>query len=332
MNTAANKTELLGSGLEMHMASDLSQAGNPKNTFIVSYGDQRCESDIHIPTLIFGTSHIIESWQGMFERLPIKDTDWDFYHNEQYLIAAIPTQLHLNLPIDRATEVAYSELFKQIEALGYPYLLRTWNYLPQITHAVKREQNNYQLFCSGRSRAYKNSNHEHDYPAATVVGTQQEGLHIYFIAGKTLGSGIENPQQVSAFHYPAEYSEDRPLFSRALYHRNNSQEIFFVSGTASIKGHQTLHKDDVIRQLEVCLDNISHLIDTCVSDEKMNKISTAEMTQLKVYIKHANDFDHVKSYLENNLDDTRHIYYLQSDLCRDDLLVEIEALTIQTIK
>ena len=330
MNTAANKTRLLGSELTMQMASQPGQIVGLNNTFVVNYGDET-PSATNVPTRTFDAPQVIECWQGMFEGSHEQNSDWVFYHNDQYLIAAVPHQGLADLPIDKATELAYTQIFKHIEAMGYPYLLRTWNYIPHITKVTTNGQNNYQLFCSGRTRAYDNSSHKHDYPAATVAGTQQEGVYIYFIASKTLGKGVENPQQISAFHYPIEYSEDPPLFSRALLHRNDVQEILFVSGTASITGHSTLHEGDVIRQLDVCLDNIRHLIDTAVSSQQMNKLDVADMTQLKVYVKHASDFNAVQTYLDNVLGLNAATCYIQGDLCRDNLLVEIEALAIQAI-
>ena len=55
--------------------------------------------------------------------------------------------------LQSATELAYSEIFAVLEALGIPHLLRVWNYLPDInaeTHGSER----YWQFNSARQDAF----------------------------------------------------------------------------------------------------------------------------------------------------------------------------------
>lgn len=315
----------------MHMACELTPNVDLRNTFAVSYGIQALPAIDNIPTPTFSGTRLVELWQGMFDKTHQDGADWNIYHNDQYLIASVPKQILSNNSIDIATEIAYSQIFKLTKSMDFPYLLRTWNYIPNITEVSVDESNHYQLFCSGRTRAYDLFPREHVYPAATVVGTQQEGINIFFIASKSPGLGLENPQQISAFHYPEEYSKDPPLFSRAVIHRNDSQEIIFVSGTASILGHSTLHAGSVIKQLDVCLDNIRQLLITAAQKDQFQNIAITDMTQLKVYIKHSADFIPVREHLENVLGDCSAVCYVQGDLCRDNLLVEIEALAIKPL-
>ena len=315
----------------MQMANELMADVDLRQTFAVSYGTQALPAIENIPAPAFGHARLVEFWQGMFDKIQVKNSDWNIYHNDQYLIAAVPKHLASNTSIDKATEIAYTDIFKLTESMGFPYLLRTWNYIPDITDALSDQSNNYQLFCSGRTRAYEVFSREHVYPAATVVGTQQQGINIYFIASKSPGLGVENPQQISAFNYPQEYSKDPPLFSRAVIHRNETQEIIFISGTASILGHSTLHEGDVIRQLDVCLDNIHQLLMAATQSNQFKRISLNDMTQLKVYIKNPEDFTCVRDHLDDVLDECSAVCYIQGDLCRNNLLVEIEALSIQSL-
>ena len=126
-------------------------------------------------------------------------------------------------------------------------------------------------------------------------------------------------------------AKDPPLFSRAVIHRNDFQEIIFISGTASILGHSTQHEDDVLKQLDVCLDNIRHLIATAVTENHFSNIDLTDLTQLKVYIRNPEDFTKVRNHLISILGDVATTCFIQGDLCRDNLLVEIEALAIQAI-
>lgn len=317
------------SSLDVKVSTDMRQDELQDAVFAVRFSCKPPDFDIatlvNIPTPSLFSAQIFEQWQGF---IITQSGDWQLFQNQQYLIAVVPAQGLTDLTIEQATETAYSQLFTQMENCGYPYLLRTWNYFPHITNE-QQGHNNYQLFCSGRARAYQShALPEQSYPAATVVGTQQAGLFVYFIAAKKAGIGVENPQQISAFHYPSAYSESPPLFSRALLHRNAQQEIFFISGTASITGHSTRHEDNAERQLHVCLENIRHLMITAANNHQLRSTQLSDLTQLKVYIKHKQDFAAVYAYLQKVFTSDTDIFYLQGDMCRSDLLVEIEALAI----
>lgn len=302
------------------------------NGFSVRYSSEPKESIIDSITNITMTSlqapQTFEVWQGVQGHNSTLN-DWQIYQNDQYLIASVPHTLLQHLPIDDATEKAYSMIIEQLEQWGYPYLIRTWNFFPEITSNSFGASNNYQLFCSGRTRAYAaHSLVSQPYPAATVIGSQQQDLHIHFIASKTSGIGIENTKQVSAFEYPSSYSEDPPLFSRALLHQNDSQQILFISGTASITGHNTQFEGDINRQTEVCLDNIQHLLNTAIHEYKFTNVSLSNFSQLKVFIKHPEHLDTIQTHLQGLIGIQTPIVYLQGDMCRSDLLIEIEALAI----
>ncbi len=332
MNIAAITNGPVGESLNIEINTDINNQLH--NAFAVRYSANPAENIIldlaNVTAECLESPQIFETWHGV--STSASSGAWRIFSNDQYLLASVPSSLLDNLPIDQATEKAYTLVFQQMDTWGYPFLLRTWNFFPDITGMSFGNTNNYQQFCSGRARAYANhSLKTQSYPAATVVGTQQQGLQIYFIAAKLHGIGIENTQQISAFEYPTIYSEDPPLFSRALLHRNQSQQILFVSGTASITGHNTQHEDDVNRQIEVCLNNIEHLLSTAIAEHQFSSISLQDFSQFKVYIKHPDNINTVRTHLQQLLGPSAPIYYLQGDMCRSDLLVEIEALAITQV-
>ena len=331
MNTVATTKGPVGEALGIKVNTEINQELH--HPFSVRYSAQPADNIIHdlpnIPTASLDSAQIFETWHGVNVSPSNKPGGWKFYHNDQYLMAAVPISLVEGLAIDQATEQAYSLLFEQMRSWGYPYLIRTWNFFPEITGDGYGYTNNYQQFCTGRAKAYEKIRPQpQSYPAATVIGTQHNGLYIYFIAAKKSGIGIENSQQVSAFEYPTSYSEDPPLFSRALLHRNDSQEILFVSGTASITGHSTQFEGDINRQTEVCIDNIEHLISTAINDHQFSKVSLKDFSQIKIYLKNTVDINTVRTHIQQILGLSSPVYYLQGDMCRSDLLVEIEGLVI----
>lgn len=303
-----------------------------KTAFVVDYADAVTLKDspasITIPLVTLNTENLVEHWTGAFSRMATDDDMVQVYANEHYLFAAAPIALVNSNTLEHATQVAYSEIFTQIKALGYPHLIRTWNFFPDI-HTQNNETNNYKLFCSGRTQAYTKSDiATSPYPAATVIGSQQPGLYIYYIASKHAGIGIENSQQVSAFEYPSTYSVDPPLFSRALLHKTGQQDILFISGTASITGHQTQHMGNIEKQLALCVSNIEHLLFTASEHHHFVRTSFCACDQIKVYIKEASHLAIVKLLLQDYVQLGANIHYLHGDMCRDDLLIEIEALVI----
>ena len=317
------------------MNSEINQGLNLNNTFLARFSEQYAENIIHdmlsIPVAPLEHEQLIEQWLGVDISHSADIKDWPYYYNDQYLIAAVPAALLDDSQIDQATEDAYSLLFEKISEWGYPYLIRTWNFFPNITSG-QGAYDNYQLFCSGRARAYEKAAIQPiTYPAATVIGTLQPGLFIYFIASKSNGVGIENSQQVSAFNYPREYSQDPPLFSRALLHRNRQQEILFISGTASITGHSTQYAHDVNRQIEVCIGNIENLLSTAIAEHGFSSSTLQECANIKVYLRHANDLDTIRTHIRLYLGPAVPVYFLHGEMCRPDLLVEIEALIINDL-
>jgi len=307
----------------------LSTSGSDEQPSLrLCYGNQPSTSNaLSIPLLSLPAGNFCDQWQGLVP-LSLEKTA-SVFHNDDYLLAIIS---NTDLPTDdmrAASYTGYASIFKLMEKHGYRQLLRTWNYFPNITTGDQPDA--YQQFCSGRNQAYQEyvSNcSASEYPAATVIGHHATGFQLYFIAAKQAGISIENPRQVSAFNYPASYSKDAPLFARALLHKNAVQQILFISGTASITGHETRHPEQALAQLQECLCNVEQLLINA-TQSGFPETCLENMTQLKVYIKHAEDYLELRAALATRLGSLEHVQFFHADMCRRDLLVEIEALTIQ---
>src|SRR4029077_5387998 len=132
---------------------------------------------------------------------------------------------------------------------GYGHLLRVWNYFPHINDDADGVER-YVRFNAGRHDAFaaKGRATATDAPAACALGSRGTDLVIYFLAAKRAGQQIENPRQVSAFRYPPQYGPRSPPFAGAMLARPTGKPLLFVSGTASIVGHETLHHGDAAAQ------------------------------------------------------------------------------------
>jgi enamine deaminase RidA (YjgF/YER057c/UK114 family) len=135
---------------------------------------------------------------------------------------------------------------------------------------------------------------------------------------------IENPRQTSAYYYPPKFGRHSPVFSRACVLTESSGTSLFVSGTASIVGHETIHHGDVSAQTRETLANIDALIheaNRVVGSERYSR----EGLKFKVYVRQPRDLHVIERTLSETLPPSASIVYLQADVCREDLLVEIEA-------
>lgn len=233
-------------------------------------------------------------------------------------------------PLQQATESAYDQVFTLLDALQFPYLFRFWNYIADInTHSFELER--YRQFNLGRQDAFLSHGREvtGNVPAACALGfpsprLSQGPLTIAFLAGRVMPVSIENPRQISAYQYPQQYGPRSPTFSRASLVQLGPDEVLFISGTASIVGHATLHPDDVIAQTRETMANIQAVLGEANTRTNTNQFNLTEL-HYKVYLRHAPDLDQVRAELKRIVGQPLHAIYLQADVCRPDLLLEIEA-------
>ena len=242
------------------------------------------------------------------------------------------------IDLDEATEKAglsalaqhaYADLFKSLEQTGCAHLLRVWNYLPRI-NADGGGLERYRQFNLGRQQAFVEAGQAafEGAPAACALGIHQGALCIRFLAGRVAPVPVENPRQVSAYRYPPTYGPRSPTFSRAALAEIGGGDVaLFISGTASIVGHETVHQGDVRAQTEETLRNLGAVIDA--ANARATTRFDLSAIDCVVYVRHVDDVPAVRSVLEEALGKqahtVSHAVYLEADICRQDLLVEIEA-------
>ena len=228
-------------------------------------------------------------------------------------------------PLQATTEAAYLAIFDLLEIRGFHTVLRVWNYFPAInqeSHAMER----YRQFNIGRQDAFVAHGRSvvDKVPAACALGSAGGGLHVAFLATRANVVGIENPRQLSAYHYPSQYGPRSPTFARAGLVRLGGRDMLFISGTASIVGHQTLHHGDVAAQTRECLHNIAAIV---AEANRQAPDAHFRLDQLAytVYVRHAENLAAVRREMAQFVGAPVSVVFLQADVCRVELLVEIEA-------
>lgn len=238
---------------------------------------------------------------------------------------------HLNLleceldEIAAATFKAYARIIAFLERQDYPCLLRCWNFLHQINRG-DADRERYKQFCVGRYQALAAApGFERQLPAGTAIGMAEPGLVIYFLAARQPGVQVENPRQTPAFHYPRQYGPRSPSFSRATLRTGNGTAELLVSGTASVIGHATQHPGDTVAQLDETLANLRALLQHAAATHLGRSDPACWIAQnLKLYLRNRRDYEWARAKLEPALGGS--VLYLEGDICRHDLQIEIEGV------
>jgi len=216
--------------------------------------------------------------------------------------------------LNEVVSTVYDDAFQSSQAMGYKHLIRVWNYFPAINDD-RAGMENYQRFCVARHALLDQHNQlGQPNPAATAIGTHNQQSCYVFIFSKTAGTVIENTRQVSAWEYPLHYSPKQPRFSRAM----QFGDLLMCSGTASVVGHETIHKDDLRLQFKECMKNINVLLQASDINSQLHD------GLFRFYLRDTKDVND----LQQCIADTGLGQYviLGGDICREDLLVECEAV------
>lgn len=222
---------------------------------------------------------------------------------------------------DMAAQTA--EIYADMIALGREQeraLTRIWNYVPDINGTASGGLEAYRVFCLGRAKAFDRAQWTGPVPAASAVGGAPGILAVMFAAASTQPLASENPEQVPAYEYPADYGPRAPSFSRAMQVPADGRCWTFISGTAAIKGHASMADGDLRGQIECTLDNLRLISGAC------GLIDREGERHFKVYLRNAGDLAVARAALDGVLfRKGDHVTWLHADICRAELLIEIEA-------
>ncbi len=214
-------------------------------------------------------------------------------------------------------------------------IIRQWNYIQDIIRLDGSNQN-YQDFNDVRSKFYGNAFQKSGYPSATGIGMNEGGVIIEFIAMQSdvaVSKAVDNPAQIAAHSYSKDVlvgnscNKTTPKFERARILQCYNRQMMFISGTASISGERTIGIDDPEEQTKVTISNIKKLYSPEVLNKKHIQTKRPVFNHCRVYIKNENDFNIIKKTCRHLFDDIPMVF-IKANICRDQLLVEIEGEVI----
>lgn len=309
-----------------------------------------CEQLGYMPVVSYVIQHPLYGTLAM--ELTTVDEDAQLQYKDNYVIID-DTELVLGAvtPPDLSTSAseqsdAVFEIIGDIlrsEGFGVEDIARQWNYIERITETDNGAQR-YQDFNDSRSRFYAPYLWSNGYPAATGIGTQGGGIVIELDAfrdgSQRYNKGIDNPLQVAAHNYSATVlvaggakSRSTPKFDRARIVEGDGAGLIYISGTAAIRGQQSCEGCDAAMQTRLTMENIDFLAGE--QNRKGHNIDIEALDDysvLRVYIKYRHDADAVRDSLREHYPYVG-LVLLLADVCRDELLVEIETtITIKPLK
>jgi chorismate lyase/3-hydroxybenzoate synthase len=234
-------------------------------------------------------------------------------------------------PVGGDMAAAARELYRRLllAAKGRP-LCRIWNYVPQINE-TRNGIENYRAFNSGRAGALQaafGADYPVALPAASAVGARGDLLAAVFVTAEQAPRHCENPEQVPAYRYPLEHGPCPPSFARATIAAWGERPLIFVSGTAAIKGHATVAPGSFAEQTACTLDNL-RLISRAVGLGSDLGAGRGFARHFKVYLRRGADLAAAKARLLGELlVPADRVVWLETDLCRAELDLEIEATLV----
>ncbi len=250
---------------------------------------------------------------------------------------------------DQTTEV-FTTLRNEVAQAGVSFdeVARIWLYQGGITapedgteryRELNRSRTDFFEGIQFCRRLGPSRNGKISYPASTGIGTQGRGLVATCLALQTERKDVrlvplENPLQTPSFDYATSFSLKSPKFSRAMAVAIGDYVTTWISGTASIVHSESVHLGDVEKQTDQALTNIERLIDAenCERHGLVGAGSTlADLAKMRVYVKCPEDFERCRATCERRLGPVP-VIYAHADICRPELLVEIEAVAFSPLR
>jgi hypothetical protein len=244
--------------------------------------------------------------------------------------------------IKAQSEIIFSRLEEIFEWEKMPVssIVRQWNYIEGITRIDDNCQN-YQAFNDARSQFYQKTTWHSGYPAATGIGIDCGGVIVDLDAIYSNGSDIKifplnNSLQVPAHDYSdavliAARDEKccavtTPKFERGKLVLSGTEGTIYISGTAAIRGEMSLRNMGIGEQTRITLENIEHLVsEETLANSGTGVFGKVEISSLRIYLKEESFFEPCKRIVDENYPGVPAVY-LKADICREELLVEIEGI------
>jgi chorismate lyase/3-hydroxybenzoate synthase len=218
---------------------------------------------------------------------------------------------------------AYRAVIDSIEKIDR-HPVRFWNFIPDIGETMVADLDRYMVFNTGRHDAY--SHRRSPLGTASAVGISGSDLSIHCLALEEPGTPVENPRQRPAWQYSARYGPLPPCFSRATIVNLGGRRTLLIGGTASVVGEESQHAGDFDAQVDETLLNLEALIRAADGNLRDRRAPLHRLVDLRVYVGSSTQAERIRERLANACPRTQNIAVTLAQVCRRELLVEIEGV------
>lgn len=231
--------------------------------------------------------------------------------------------------LEQAVADAYRLLGSSMQRETRWHPVRIWNFLPRILADGGQGMDRYMRFNAGRYRAFTEwlSGPEQfscSLPTASAVGHGGADLVVWALGARRSGSSIANPRQTNPHLYSRRFGPFPPCFARAMrLTRPRSGDLLLVGGTSSVRGENSVHVGNVRQQLAETLENLAALVRQAFGQTKE---PLSDYRALRIYFPRQSDLPSLQADIGKAFPSIADLEWQQAELCRGDLLVEIEGL------
>ncbi len=217
--------------------------------------------------------------------------------------------------------------------------VRFWNHIPGIHHPMGDGMDRYMAFNAGRFAGFSRwlgspSTFPQSVATASGIGHFGADLIIHVLASRHAGVAVHNPRQTSPMAYSQRFGPRPPCFARATLLPETG--LLLIGGTASIRGEESTHAGDLAGQLQETFANLDALIHHA-GEMAGHPTPTAgagagagaglaSIHDLRVYHPRREDAPLIRHALAQVIPAATSVQFVHADLCRRELLVEIEGL------
>lgn len=269
----------------------------------------------------------------------LADHEIDLREGEHFSLLSTAAACPPDLSAHQLEELArdlYLSILERARSLDAPHLARVWNFVPRILEPVDDLPHVYMAFNAGRFHAYRRwfgPDFSRSMPTASGVGNPRPRLVIHALTADRRASPVDNPRQVSSHCYSPRYGPLPPCFARAAeLELPGGGRWLLAGGTASVVGERTVHDAELEAQTRETFLNLAALIDSAAhgaagpeaGDPAAVAARLDRYRYLRVYLPDPADTGRVGDWVRATFRRAREIEIFNTDLCRPDLMVEIE--------
>ncbi|MBC7772602.1 MAG: hypothetical protein H7210_08930 [Pyrinomonadaceae bacterium] len=236
--------------------------------------------------------------------------------------------------LEAAVEEMVGLSLEGVHGTGFAAPVRLWNFLPGIAMPIGDGLDRYRVFNMARHRAFAErfgeaAIREGRIPTASCVGHHGLTLATHALGVRGTCSPVENPRQVPAFAYSRKFGPTPPCFSRAGLVSLQGRRLLLVAGTASVRGEESVHAGSLDAQLRETVVNLRAVVraatqPACAFRESDAGAALKGVLATRVYYRRSGDLALIARLLPSELAQGADVEYVHADICREELLVEIE--------